>query len=151
MTWSRRSSRRINLSHWSYRGFLPEKTRTVLSLNGKYTHHTDPNAIQIEEGGLVEATVMNKPPVKMKAIDVRRAIFSASRLLENVLVHNPSSGVCNYTFQLPVDSQGTMGDGRWAMNDEWAPAFSAVQQVIQRIPQSTWLPRRRSWTGCLQT
>ena len=81
--------------------------------------------------------VLNKPVVKevgkLPWCDGMSAILSASRPYQNVVLGSPSSGICSYTFTIPVDSDNTTLS--WAMHADKALAAQAVQKVVADPPK----------------
>ena len=55
-------------------------------------------------------------------------VLSSSRVIQSYSQVELEPGECRYTFRLPVDSEGTTLS--WTMNDEYAVALDAIQDVL---------------------
>ena len=93
----------------------------IISLNGKCYVDIATNSIHVVEGGLVMAKVSENPFIEKEArlmYDGMSNVLSSSHLFENVSLYEIESGVCGYTFTLPLnpEEQTTLS---WTMNDDW--------------------------------
>jgi len=89
------------------------------------------NAIHIVEGGRVLAKVSEAPEVILEAdlmYSGMSTVLSSSRVIQSYSQVELEPGECRYTLRLPVDSEGTTLS--WTMNDDYAVALGAVQDVL---------------------
>jgi hypothetical protein len=103
----------------------------VVELHGECTADVISNSIRVLEGGTVKAQVGQNPDVFLDAklmYDGMSGVISASRPMENLTFAEVSPGVCGYTFQVKVDSAGTVLS--WTMHDDYQAALKAVREVL---------------------
>jgi len=111
----------------------------IVSLNGRCSMDGSSNTLHVLEGGVASAMVGQGPDVFKDGpmvLDGMSAVISASRPLDNVTIYaepNQPSGVCGYSFYVPVDQKSTTLS--WTMNDEHSLAVAAVQEVIGTTQQ----------------
>ena len=87
------------------------------------------NLIHVREGGTIETKILPDVVVEGALVYTNMStVISASKSMNRLTLAHPEAGVCTYSFEVEVDSDGITLS--WVMNDDYGVAVDAVQAVV---------------------